>query len=198
MSGVENNLSNNSGVLYVVATPIGNLGDLSVRAGDTLREVGLIAAEDTRYSRRLLQHLGASTPMISLHEHNERERSAKIVTKLQAGVAVALVSDAGTPLISDPGFRLVRAARAAGITVRTVPGPCAAIAALSIAGLPTDRFVFDGFLAARESACRAQFEALAQETATLIFYVAPRRLVSGLQIAAEVFGSDRTAVLARE
>jgi 16S rRNA (cytidine1402-2'-O)-methyltransferase len=191
-------VSNETGILHVVATPIGNLGDLSARAGDTLRMVGLIAAEDTRHTRRLLDHLGIETPMISLHDHNERERSQALVSRLQSGVSVALVSDAGTPLISDPGFRLVRLARAAGIEVRAVPGPCAAVAALSIAGLPTDRFVFEGFLAAKEAARRAQFGLLKRETRTMIFYVSPRRLIAELETAADVFGGDRAAVLTRE
>ena len=186
------------GTLYVVATPIGNLGDLSTRVGETLRAVGLIAAEDTRHTQRLLDHIGIDTPMISLHEHNERERSDDIVRRLQGGVSVALVSDAGTPLISDPGFRLVRSARAAGIELRSLPGPCAAVAALSIAGLPTDRFVFEGFLAQKEGARRTQLEALANEPRTIIFYVAPRRLAAELQSVAEILGHDRPAVLARE
>ena len=191
-------MSNETGILHVVATPIGNLGDLTARAGDTLRTVGLIAAEDTRHTRRLLDHFGIDTPMISLHEHNERERSHELVSRLQSGISVALVSDAGTPLISDPGFRLVRLARAAGIEVRAVPGPCAAVAALSIAGLPTDRFVFEGFLAAKEAARRTQLGLLQRETRTMIFYVSPRRLIAELETAAEVLGGDRAAVLTRE
>ena len=191
-------MSNEAGLLYVVATPIGNLGDLTARAADTLRNVGLIAAEDTRHTRRLLDHIGTHTPMLSLHEHNERERSEELVTRLRGGVSVALVSDAGTPLISDPGFRLVRSARAAGIEVRAIPGPCAAVAALSIAGLPTDRFVFEGFLANKEATRRSQLEALADETRTIIIYLGPRRLTAELQCAVEVFGHERQAVLARE
>lgn len=198
VSGVENRVSNKTGILHVVATPIGNLGDLSARAGETLRDAGLIAAEDTRHSRRLLDHLGIDTPMISLHEHNERERSVELVNRLLSGVSIALISDAGTPLISDPGFRLIRAARTAGIEIRAVPGPCAAIAALSIAGLPTDRFVFEGFLASKEVARRTQLETLVDETRTMIFYVTPRRLVAELEAAAAVFGGDRVAVLTRE
>src|SRR6185312_11662668 len=140
------------GTLWIVATPIGNLEDFSPRAQRVLREVALIAAEDTRHSKPLLAHFGIGTPMVALHEHNEREAIAPLLAKLQAGEDVALVSDAGTPLISDPGYRLVRAAREAGCQVSTVPGACAAIAALSVAGLPSDRFVFEGFLPAKAAA----------------------------------------------
>jgi 16S rRNA (cytidine1402-2'-O)-methyltransferase len=146
--------------LWIVATPIGNLDDLGARAVATLSEVAVIAAEDTRHSGRLLQHLGITTPLLSLHEHNETARVEALLARLAAGASIALISDAGTPLISDPGFALVRAARAAGITVRSVPGPCAAIAALSVAGLACDRFVFEGFLPARASARRARLSAL--------------------------------------
>ena len=166
--------------LYVVATPIGNLGDMSERAIRVLRDVDLVAAEDTRHSRRLLQHLGIDTPMTTLHDHNEQVEADRLVQRLLRGESIALVSDAGTPLVSDPGFRLVRAARAAGVPVRTVPGPCAAIAALSIAGLPTDRFVFAGFLDSKESARRAQLEELTAESRTTVFYVSPHRLPAEL------------------
>ncbi|MFZ5957650.1 16S rRNA (cytidine(1402)-2'-O)-methyltransferase [Pseudomonas knackmussii] len=186
------------GTLYVVATPIGNLDDISVRAQRTLREVALIAAEDTRHSLRLLQHFGIETPLAACHEHNEREQGGRFLARLLAGDDVALVSDAGTPLISDPGFHLVRQARAAGIAVVPVPGPCALIAGLSAAGLPSDRFIFEGFLPAKTVGRRSRLEALREEPRTLIFYEAPHRLLECLQDMAEVFGEERQAVLARE
>ncbi len=198
MSGVGQSVSNETGILHVVATPIGNLGDLSPRAVATLGAVDLIAAEDTRHSRRLLDHAGIDTPMVSLHEHNERERCASLVARLAAGESIALISDAGTPLVSDPGFRLVREARTAGIEVRAVPGPSAALAALSIAGLPSDRFAFEGFLPAKDGARRTRLDGLADEIRTLIFFVTPRRLAAELQAAAEVFGAERKAFIARE
>lgn len=187
-----------SGILSVLATPIGNLGDLSPRAVETLRGADLIAAEDTRHSRPLLQHFGIATPLTALHEHNERTAVAALVARLQAGANVALVSDAGTPLISDPGFRLVRAARDAGIEVAPIPGACAAIAALSVAGLPSDRFVFEGFLPAKAAARRERLAQLAAETRTLIFYESAHRVDETLADAAAAFGDDRPAVLARE
>ncbi|WP_435605957.1 16S rRNA (cytidine(1402)-2'-O)-methyltransferase [Pseudomonas knackmussii] len=186
------------GTLYVVATPIGNLDDISVRAQRTLREVALIAAEDTRHSLRLLQHFGIETPLAACHEHNEREQGGRFLARLLAGDDVALVSDAGTPLISDPGYHLVRQARAAGIAVVPVPGPCALIAGLSAAGLPSDRFIFEGFLPAKTVGRRSRLEALREEPRTLIFYEAPHRLLECLQDMAEVFGEERQAVLARE
>jgi 16S rRNA (cytidine1402-2'-O)-methyltransferase len=187
-----------AGVLYVVATPIGNLADLGQRALATLAEVDLVAAEDTRHSQRLLGHYGITTRLVALHEHNERGAVAGLVDQLLHGTRIALISDAGTPLISDPGFRLVRAARSAGVAVVPVPGPCAAICALSVAGLPTDRFVFEGFLPARAAARRARLEALADETRTLVFYEAGRRLAACLDDLCATFGRDRPAVLARE
>jgi 16S rRNA (cytidine1402-2'-O)-methyltransferase len=186
------------GKLWIVATPIGNLDDLSARAQTILRQADLIAAEDTRHSGALLQHYGIPTRRVALHEHNEREASADLVQRMRDGAQVALVSDAGTPLISDPGFRLVRAAREAGIAVSPVPGACAAIAALSVAGLPSDRFVFEGFLPAKPTARRAHLQALATETRTLIFYESSHRIVEALDDLAAVFGSDRRAVVARE
>lgn len=186
------------GTLYVVATPIGNLDDISVRAQRTLREVALIAAEDTRHSLRLLQHFGIETPLAACHEHNEREQGGRFITRLLAGEDVALVSDAGTPLISDPGYHLVRQALAAGIPVVPVPGPCALIAGLSAAGLPSDRFIFEGFLPAKSAGRRARLEALREEPRTLIFYEAPHRLLESIQDMAEIFGEGRQAVLARE
>ncbi|KWR79181.1 16S rRNA (cytidine(1402)-2'-O)-methyltransferase [Pseudomonas sp. PI1] len=186
------------GTLYVVATPIGNLDDISARAQRTLREVALIAAEDTRHSIRLLQHFGIETPLAACHEHNEREQGGRFITRLLAGEDVALVSDAGTPLISDPGYHLVRQARAAGIRVVPVPGACALIAGLSAAGLPSDRFVFEGFLPAKTAGRKARLEALREEPRTLIFYEAPHRILECIQDMVEVFGEARQAVLARE
>nr|WP_157862612.1 16S rRNA (cytidine(1402)-2'-O)-methyltransferase [Nitrosococcus halophilus] len=186
------------GILYVVATPIGNLGDLSPRAQETLQEVELIAAEDTRHSGGLLRHFGITTAMVSLHEYNERQQAELLIGRCQEGLSVALISDAGTPLISDPGYRVVRQARQAGIAVVSVPGPCALVAALSVAGLPSDRFVFEGFLPAKSQARQTRLEQLVDETRTLIFYEAPRRLPQTLQAMVETFGPDREAVVARE
>jgi 16S rRNA (cytidine1402-2'-O)-methyltransferase len=187
-----------AGTLYVVATPIGNLGDLSPRAREVLARVQLIAAEDTRHTRQLLQAFGIDTALTSLHEHNEMHKSATLIARLAAGESLALVSDAGTPLISDPGFDLVAAARARGVAVVVVPGPCAAIAALSIAGLPTDRFVFEGFLPAKNSARVSRLRELASEPRTMIFYEAPHRLPEVLRDLAAEFGADRTASVSRE
>lgn len=184
--------------MYVVATPIGNLGDLSARAADTLSRVELIAAEDTRHTRRLLEHVGISTPMVALHEHNEREQVGELLTRMHRGERLALVCDAGTPLINDPGFRLLRAVHAAGLRVATIPGPCAAIAALSAAGLPTDRFSFEGFMPARQAARQRLLEQLRSETRTLIFYVSPRQLRDSLDDCALILDADRPAVVARE
>lgn len=186
------------GTLYVVATPIGNLGDISARALDTLRQVTAICAEDTRRSGQLLAHFGISTPLLALHEHNEEAIAARIVARLQAGESLALVSDAGTPLVSDPGFRLVQAARAAGIRVSPVPGASALIAALSVAGLPSDRFAFEGFLPAKASARRERLQGLAAESRTLIFYESAHRIGDTLADMAQAFGDERRAVLARE
>jgi len=187
-----------SGCLWVVATPIGHRDDLSARAVETLRGVAVIAAEDTRHSRPLLLHHGVDTPLIALHEHNEREVVDAIVRRLLAGESVALISDAGTPLISDPGFRLVRAARTAGIRCAPVPGACAAIAALSVAGLPSDRFVFEGFLPPKSAARRARLQELAGDTRTLIFYESSHRVAESLTDMQAIFGAEREAVLARE
>lgn len=186
------------GVLYVVATPIGNLEDISPRALKVLSEADLVAAEDTRHSGTLLAHFGIRTKLVSLHEHNEAERAAWLIEKLKAGEDVALVSDAGTPLISDPGFDLVRAARKAGVSVSPVPGACALVAALSVSGLPTDRFVFEGFLPAKSAARRERLAALAGETRTLVFYESVHRLQESLADMAAVFGAERVSVLARE
>ena len=187
-----------TGSLYVVATPIGNLDDMSVRALKVLREVALIAAEDTRHSARLMQHFGIATPLAACHEHNERDEGSRFITRLLAGDNVALISDAGTPLISDPGYHLVRQARAAGIPVVPVPGACALIAALSAAGLPSDRFMFEGFLPAKAVGRRAKLELVKEEPRTLIFYEAPHRILECLQDMELVFGADRPALLARE
>lgn len=187
-----------AGALYVVATPIGNLDDISARALRVLREVALIAAEDTRHSLRLLQHFGIETPLQACHDHNEREQGGRLIARLQAGESVALISDAGTPLISDPGYHLVRQARAAGIRVVPVPGPSAVIAALSAAGLPSDRFIFEGFLPAKSVARRARLEGLREEPRTLIFYEAPHRLLESLEALRDTLGAEREVVLARE
>ncbi|MBD8899483.1 16S rRNA (cytidine(1402)-2'-O)-methyltransferase [Rhodanobacter sp. DHG33] len=186
------------GCLWVVATPIGHRDDFSARAIATLREVAVIAAEDTRHSKPLLLHHNIATPMVALHDHNEREVVDAIVRRLQGGESVALISDAGTPLISDPGFRLVRAARAAGVRCAPVPGACAAIAALSVAGMPSDRFVFEGFLPPKSAARRARLQELAGEPRTLIFYESSHRVAESLADMRAVFGDEREAVLARE
>ena len=186
------------GCLWVVATPIGHRDDLSARAIETLRAVAVIAAEDTRHSRPLLVHHNIDTPLIALHDYNERDAVEAIVRRMQGGDAVALISDAGTPLISDPGFRLVRAARAAGIRCIPVPGACAAIAALSVAGLPSDRFVFEGFLPPKAAARRSRLQELASDARTLIFYESSHRVAESLADMRDVFGADREAVLARE
>lgn len=187
-----------AGTLHVVATPIGNLNDLSPRALETLRGVAAICAEDTRHTRQLLSHFGIEQSLVALHEHNESGIAERIVARLQAGESLALVSDAGTPLVSDPGFRLVAAARAAGIRVSPVPGPCALIAALSVAGLPSDRFAFEGFLPAKAGARRERLAQLAGETRTLIFYESSHRIEETLADAAAAFGAERPATVARE
>ncbi len=187
-----------SGRLYIVATPIGNLGDISARALQVLRSVSLIAAEDTRHSRGLLEHFGIDTRMMALHEHNEQGRVESLLRSLREGHDIAVISDAGTPLVSDPGFRLVRAARDVGIQVVPVPGPCALIAALSVAGLASDRFCFEGFLPSKAGARRAALEAVAEESRSLIFYEAPHRILDCLDDMRQVFGGARHVVLARE
>ena len=187
------------GTLYVVATPIGNLGDISVRATQVLHDVDVIAAEDTRHTRGLLNHLGVSTPrLLSLHEHNETRQLPGLVRLLQSGGAVALVSDAGTPLISDPGYRLVSKAGELDIPVIAVPGPSAVTAALSISGLPTDRFVFEGFLPARAQARRTRLQSLSSESRTLVFFESPKRVLDALGDIADIFGDDRPIALCRE
>jgi 16S rRNA (cytidine1402-2'-O)-methyltransferase len=186
------------GNLSVVATPIGHRDDLSVRAMEVLRGVDVIAAEDTRHSRPLLQHHRIDVPLVALHEYNERETVDALVQRMREGQSVALISDAGTPLISDPGFRLVRAARAAGIRCVPVPGACAAIAALSVAGLPSDRFVFEGFLPPKAAARRSRLQELAGDPRTVIFYESSHRVAESLADMCAVFGGEREAVLARE
>ena len=187
-----------AGTLFIVATPIGNLGDLSPRALDTLRSVAAICAEDTRHTRQLLSHFGIDRPLVALHEHNEEAIAERVIERISSGDSLALVSDAGTPLVSDPGFRLVRAARAAGVRVSPVPGACAAIAALSVAGLPSDRFTFEGFLPAKSSARRERLGRLASETRTLVFYESSHRIAESLADMRSVFGDERPAVIARE
>ncbi len=186
------------GRLHVVATPIGNLGDLSPRALETLRSVDVIAAEDTRHTQQLLAAFGARATLLALHDHNEAAQSTQLVARMLAGENIALVSDAGTPLVSDPGFRLVRAAREAGIVVTPVPGACAAIAALSVAGIASDRFAFEGFLPNKAAARRERLQSLAAEPRTLIFYESSHRIGDTLADAASAFGPQRHAVLARE
>jgi len=184
--------------LYVVATPIGNLADLSPRAQEVLRSVAAICAEDTRHTGQLLSHFGISKPLVALHDHNEEAMAERVVARLLGGESLAVVSDAGTPLVSDPGFRLVRAARAAGVKVSPIPGACAAIAALSVAGLPSDRFVFEGFLPAKGAARRERLNKLAAETGTLVFYESSHRIAESLADMAGAFGGERPAVVARE
>ncbi|HEY0745574.1 MAG TPA: 16S rRNA (cytidine(1402)-2'-O)-methyltransferase [Steroidobacteraceae bacterium] len=187
-----------SGKLYVVATPIGNLGDLSARARDTLANCALIAAEDTRHTGILLKAFGIGTPQLSLHDHNEASRAIEIIARLREGKSVALVSDAGTPAISDPGFELVRQVAAAGLEIIAVPGPCAAIAALSIAALPTDRFCFEGFLPSRSAARLQRLKSLAHEVRTLVIYESPHRVRDTLEDCVAAFGEDRVAAIVRE
>ncbi len=191
-------MSIEKGVLYIVATPIGNLEDLTPRAQRVLREVDLVAVEDSRHSRPMLQQFSICTPLVALHDHNEIQLLKKIVKRLEAGGSVALISDAGTPLISDPGFPLVRACHRQGITVSPIPGPSAAICALSVAGLPADRFTFEGFPERKATARRKQFETLLRETRSMIFYESSHRIRASLSDMADLFGHDRSAALARE
>ena len=187
-----------AGTLYVVATPLGNLEDLSPRARRVLGEVKLVAAEDTRHSRNLLSYFGISTPLISCHEHNERASVDKIIAGLMGGEDIALISDAGTPLISDPGYRVVRAAHERGIKVVPVPGPSALVCALSAAGLPTDRFVFEGYPPEKPAGRRTYLKTLRPESRTLVFYEAPHRIVGFLEDAVSALGAEREAAVARE
>ncbi|PCJ47854.1 MAG: 16S rRNA (cytidine(1402)-2'-O)-methyltransferase [Gammaproteobacteria bacterium] len=191
-------MTSTSGVLYVVATPIGNLGDITERAKHILQSVSLIAAEDTRHTGRLLQHLGITNKLISLHDHNERQKASFFVEKLSKGNDLALVSDAGTPLISDPGYFLVREVRAAGLKVVPIPGACALISALSASGLATDSFVFEGFLAAKTTARQKQLALLKNEPRTMVFYESTHRILDSLNDMSNVLGEDRLATVARE
>ncbi len=186
-----------SGTLYVVATPLGNLGDLSSRAVAVLGEVGLIACEDTRHLRRLLNHLGLNTSTTSYQEHNEQTKSPQLLSRILEGQNLALVSKAGTPLVSDPGYRLVRLCRENQVSVTPVPGPAAAVSALSVSGLPSDRFYFVGFLRRQREALRKQLKSVASVDATLIMYLSPHRLLPTLETVLEVLG-DREAFIARE
>ncbi len=191
-------MGNMSGILYVVATPIGNLEDITARALRILREVELIAAEDTRHSRKLLNHFGIRTALISCHEHNEQHRQQELIARLLAGANIALISDAGTPAIADPGYRLVRACHAAEVPVVPVPGPSALLAALSASGEPSDRFIFEGFLPARATAREAALRTLCDESRTVVCFEAPHRLAATLKAIAAVWGPDRPLVVARE
>lgn len=186
------------GILCVVATPIGNMDDITLRAIETLREADVVAAEDTRHSRKLFERHQIQTPLLALHEHNESQKASLLVERMKAGDKVALISDAGTPLISDPGFRLVQEAAAAGIRVCPIPGPSAVTAALSVGALPTDRFVFEGFLPARNAARRARLEELHGESRTLVFFESSHRITATLGDLSQVFGPDRQAALCRE
>ena len=187
-----------SGTLFVVATPIGNLADITYRAVETLREVDMIAVEDSRHSAALLRHYLITKPLVPLHEHNEEQQSEKLVAKMLAGSSIALISDAGTPLVSDPGYRLVSLAHAAGIRVVPMPGPCAAIAALSVAGLPSDHFIFEGFLPPKSVARQARLKMLVAEQRTLLFYEAPHRILKLIDEMILVFGESRFVVVGRE
>ncbi|MBM7072273.1 16S rRNA (cytidine(1402)-2'-O)-methyltransferase [Shewanella sp. 202IG2-18] len=184
--------------LYIVPTPIGNLEDLTPRALEVLNQVSLIACEDTRHSGKLLKHFGVNTKTIAIHDHNERDRAAGVVEKLKNGGSIALISDAGTPLISDPGYHLVNYVREAGFDVIPLPGACAAITALSGSGLPSDRFSFEGFLPAKEKGRTDKLKALVDDPRTLIFYESPHRIIQSLQSMLNSFGADRQMVMARE
>lgn len=190
--------NNDTASLYIVATPIGNLSDMSQRAIDILQTVDVIAAEDTRHSGILLQHFSIKTQSISLHDHNEKQRSETLLTRLQKGESVALISDAGTPLISDPGYKLVSLVREHNIPVIPIPGSCAVITALSASGLPSDKFTFEGFLPPKQGARNQTLQQLIDESRTMIFYDAPRRLQGTLADMIDVFGGERKACIARE
>ena len=198
MSEISQIFSQLPAKLYIVATPIGNLSDITYRAIETLQQVDLIAAEDTRHSGRLLKHYEIKKPMFPLHDHNERQRGKVLIEKIKDGQSIALISDAGTPLISDPGYHLVNECREAGVDVVPIPGPSAIITALSAAGLPTDRFSFEGFLPAKEKGKQDKLKALIEETRTMIFYESPRRIQDTVAQIISVFGADRKLVIARE
>lgn len=191
-------MPDSDGVLYIVATPIGNLADISQRALDILKSVDLVAAEDTRHSQKLLAHYGINPQMMALHEHNERERANEIINRVQSGQSVALISDAGTPLISDPGYFLVRMAHDANIKIVPIPGASAMVTALSAAGLPTDRFWFEGFLPAKAAARASRLAVLQPQPATMVFYEAPHRLLETVSAICEIFGGTRRIALMRE
>ncbi|VUD60073.1 Ribosomal RNA small subunit methyltransferase I [Thalassocella blandensis] len=184
--------------LYIVATPIGNLADMTPRAIEVLQNVDVIAAEDTRHSAKLMQHCNVQRPLIAYHDHTFVEQSERIIARIKSGESLALISDAGTPLISDPGYRLVSLARQAGVKVIPIPGACALITALCAAGLPSDRFMFEGFTPAKSVSRRKCFEALASEARTLVFYESPHRIEGALADMVECFGTERPAVMARE
>ena len=186
------------GILYIVATPIGNLADITQRALNVLNQVAVIAAEDTRHSQKLLQHYGIKKTLISLHEYNEQARAQQILELLTQGKDIALISDAGTPTISDPGYRLIKSAHAAAITVVPIPGACAAIAALSASGIPTEQFIFEGFLPSKSAQRKQRLQTLVTETRTLIFYEAPHRVIELFDDLITIFGPEREAVLAKE
>jgi len=188
----------NPGNLYIVATPIGNLSDITLRAIEILKSVDIVAAEDTRHSRKLFNAHNINTTLWAVHEHNEDVKSEQLITKLHEGQSVALISDAGTPLISDPGYRVVTKAREAGVNVYTVPGPCAAVAALSVSGLPTDRFLFIGFLAPKATARQKQLQDILDEQATVILYESPRRITGLLSDIQTVLGADKIVSVAKE
>lgn len=184
--------------LYIVATPIGNLDDITLRAVETLKKVDYVAAEDTRHSQKLMNHLGVTARLIALHEHNEREKSQMLIDKVKEGHTIALISDAGTPLISDPGYFLVKLAREQGIKVVPIPGVSAVVTALSVSGLPSDRFVFEGFLPAKQGAKAKRLGDFLYESRTVIFYESPHRVADTLAVMGEVFGLERHLVVARE
>ncbi|MYH91601.1 MAG: 16S rRNA (cytidine(1402)-2'-O)-methyltransferase [Gammaproteobacteria bacterium] len=191
-------MNSKTGVLHVVATPIGNLGDLSSRARETLQQADLVLAEDTRRTGVLMRHFNLGTPLSSFHDHNERQQVPEVLRRLSAGENIALVSDAGTPLISDPGYTLVSAAREQGFTVSPVPGPCALVAALSASGLPVDRFVFEGFVPARKGARQALLDRVAVEERTVVLYESSHRILETLEDMSTVLGPDRAVVIGRE
>ncbi|WLQ14093.1 16S rRNA (cytidine(1402)-2'-O)-methyltransferase [Hahella aquimaris] len=191
-------MSEAKGVLYIVATPIGNLDDMTPRAIAILKSVDLIAAEDTRHSGKLLSHFGVDAPMTSLHQFNEEAKTERLLAELATGKSIALISDAGTPLISDPGFPLVRATREAGFAVTPVPGACALVAALSASGMPSERFVFEGFLPAKGSGRRGRLQELADEPRTMVFYESPHRILAMMEDLEAVMGGAREVVIARE
>lgn len=198
VSVLESQLSMNQGTLYVIATPIGNRADMGERAISVLKQVDLIAAEDTRHSKNLMQHYSIATPMQAYHEHNEEQATPKLIQRLLAGENIALISDAGTPLLSDPGYRLVKAAHESAVKVSPIPGACAAIAALSVSGLATDRFMFAGFPPHKQGARQNFYREFEHQSATLVFYESSHRIVASVMDMSQVFGENRRVVLARE